>query len=134
VTPLLAVAALAEAATGAALIVVPSLVVRLLLGGELSGVALPIARVAGMALLSLGLACWPGKAMAPAAPCGMITYGLLATVYLACLGIRGQWVGVLLWPAVLVHAVLTLLLGRAWFAARRLSARTCPLGEIAPRK
>ena len=115
---LLAFAALAEAATGVALIVVPSLVGRLLLGAELSGVALPVARVAGIALFSLGLACWPGKASTRAALCGMATYSLLATVYLLYLGIRGEWVGVLLWPAVVLHAVLTLLLGRAWLAAR----------------
>ena len=53
----LAFAALAEAATGAALIVVPSLVARMLLGAELSGVAVAVGRVAGISLLSLGFAC-----------------------------------------------------------------------------
>ncbi len=115
---LLAFAALAEAFTGVGLIVVPSLVGRLLVGAELSGVALSVARVAGIALLSLGLACWPGRASTRAALCGMTTYSLLAAVYLSYLGIRGQWVGVLLWPAAALHAVLTLLLGRTWLAAR----------------
>ena len=50
----LAFAAIAEAATGAALLVVPSLVGHLLLGAELTGVALPVARVAGIALIALG--------------------------------------------------------------------------------
>jgi hypothetical protein len=45
----------------------------------------------------------------------MLCYGLLATFYLGYLGAAGVWVGVLLWPAVGVHAVLTLLLARAWF-------------------
>jgi hypothetical protein len=58
----LAFAALAEAATGVALIVVPALVARLLLGAELSGVAVVVGRVAGISLLSLGLACWQGHA------------------------------------------------------------------------
>ena len=57
----LAVAALAEAATGAALLVVPSRVARLLLGEDLGGAALPVARVAGIALIALGFACWPGS-------------------------------------------------------------------------
>jgi hypothetical protein len=39
-------AAVGEAATGLALLVVPSFVGRLLLGEELTGVALPVARVA----------------------------------------------------------------------------------------
>jgi len=43
----LALAAAAEAATGVALIVAPLLVVRLLFGAELTGVAIPVARVAG---------------------------------------------------------------------------------------
>ena len=47
-------AAVAEAGTGLALLVVPSLVGRLLLGEELTGIAIPVARVAGIALIALG--------------------------------------------------------------------------------
>lgn len=54
-------AAVGEAATGLALLIVPSLVGRLLLGEELTGVAIPVARVAGIALVALGLACWTGN-------------------------------------------------------------------------
>jgi hypothetical protein len=111
----LAVAAVAEAATGAALIVVPSLVGRLLLGAELAGVSIPVARVTGIALLALGVCCWPGST----AFCGMLTYGALVTLYLAYTGVTGQWVGPLLWPAVVVHAILTILLARAWFQLRK---------------
>ena len=60
---LLMLAALGEAGTGLALLLVPALVGRLLLGTELVGVAVPVARVAGIALLALGLACWPGPAL-----------------------------------------------------------------------
>jgi hypothetical protein len=56
----LAFAAVAEAATGLGLLIVPSLVVQLLLGEQLTGVAIPVARVAGVALMGLGIACWPG--------------------------------------------------------------------------
>ena len=56
----LAFAAVGEAALGAALLIVPSLVGRLLLGTELTGIAVPVARVAGIALIGLGIACWPG--------------------------------------------------------------------------
>ena len=112
---LLAFAALAEAATGAALVVAPSLVVRLLFGAELLGVAYAAARVAGIALISLGIACWPGKSPTHAALCGMAIYSLLVTLYLISVGLRGEWVGPLLWPAVVLHAVLTLLLGLVCF-------------------
>jgi hypothetical protein len=50
---------------------------------------------------------------------GMLTYSALVTAYLAYVGIRGEWAGPLLWPAVVVHAVLTLLLAKAWFRSRR---------------
>ena len=107
---LLTFAAIAEAVTGLALLVVPSLVGRVLLGEELTGVAIPVARVLGIALIALGVACWPGRT----ALCGMLTYSALATAFLAYLGIRGHWVGPLLWPAVALHAVMVVLLFRAW--------------------
>jgi hypothetical protein len=106
----LVLAAVSEAATGLALLIVPSLVGRLLLGTELTGVAIPVARVTGIALVALAVACWPG-----ATPlCGMLTYNALATAFFAYLGIRGNWVGPLLWPAVALHAVMAIFLGRAW--------------------
>ena len=49
----------------------------------------------------------------------MLTYSALVTLYLLYLGIRGEWVGPLLWPAVVLHAVLTLLLARAWCKTRK---------------
>ena len=111
---LLTLAAIAEAATGLALLVDPSLVGRLLFGVELTGVAIPVARVLGIALIALGVACWPGRT----ALCGMLTYGAAVTLYLSYLGIRGEWVGRLLWPAVVLHSVLTVLLVRAWFKSQ----------------
>ena len=106
-------AAVFEAVTGLALLIVPSLVGRLLLGAELTD-AIPVACVAGIALIALGVCCWPGST----ALCGMLTYGAIVTLYLACLGTRGVWVWPLLWPAVVIHALLTALLARAWFQSR----------------
>ena len=111
----LTVAAVVEVATGMALLIVPSLVGRLLFGAEFTGVANPAARVTGIALLALGVGCWPGST----ALCGMLTYGALATLYLAYLGVIGEWVGPLLWPAVVLHGILTVLLAWAWFQSRR---------------
>ena len=110
----LTVAAVVEVATGMALLIVPSLVGRLLFGAEFTGVANPAARVTGIALLALGVGCWPGST----ALCGMLTYGALATFYLAYLGVIGEWVGPLLWPAVVLHGILTVLLARACFQSR----------------
>jgi len=108
----LVVAAIAEAVTGLALMVMPSLLGRLLLGEELAGVAIPVARVAGIALMALGIACWPGPPLV-----GMLIYSAAVTLYLAYLGFAGGFAGAFLWPAVALHAVLSILLGRAWFGA-----------------
>jgi len=101
-------AAVGEAATGLALLIVPGLVGRLLLGEELTGIAIPVAGVAGIALLGLGIACWPGTPRA-----GLLTYSAAVTVYLAYLGFTGIATGPLLWPAVVLHVILTALLSRA---------------------
>jgi glycosyltransferase involved in cell wall biosynthesis len=107
-------AAVAEAATGMALLIVPSLVGRLLLGEELTGVAIPVARVAGIALIALGVACWPGPPLV-----GMLTYSALVTLYLAYLGFAGGLTGAFLWPAVALHAILSVFLGRLWLAGNQ---------------
>jgi hypothetical protein len=104
----LVLAAVSEVATGVALLIVPAFVGRLLLGEELTGVAIPVARVAGIALIALGLACWPGTPLA-----GMLTYNAAVTLYLAYLGFEGGLSGILLWPAVVLHVILTALLTRA---------------------
>ena len=102
-------AAVAEAATGLALLIAPSLVGQLLLGEGLAGVAVPVARVAGIALVALGISCWPGPPLV-----GMLIYSAAATLYLAYLGFAGGLTGVLLWPAVVLHLLLSIFLGRVW--------------------
>ena len=106
-------AAVAEVATGLALLIVPSLVGQLLLGEQLTGAPIPVARVAGIALISLGIACWPGPPLL-----GMLIYSALVTLYLAYLGFAGLS-GILLWPAVVLHATLTALLSRGVTRIRR---------------
>jgi hypothetical protein len=112
---LLAFAAIAEAAAGIALVMVPSSFARLLFGAELAGAGVAAGRIAGVALVSLGIACWPGRGASRSGLLAMLTYGLLVTSYLWYLGLRGETVGPLLWPAIALHAVLTALLARAWF-------------------
>jgi hypothetical protein len=90
-----------------AFLIVPSPVGQLLLGTELTGVAIPLARVLGIALIALGVACWPGPPLA-----GMVIYGALVTLYLGYLGFKGPTIGILLWPAVILHVILTVVLAR----------------------
>jgi hypothetical protein len=113
---LLTFTAVIEAATGLALMAVPAVVVRLLLGADISGASISLGRVAGFTLLSLGLACWPGRdASGNTAPArAMLIYNVLATLYFLRLGIGGEWVGPLLWPAAALHGVVSVLLARQW--------------------
>ena len=106
-------AVIGEGLTGLALLILPNLVARLLLGMELTGAGIPAARMAGIALIGLSVACLPGLALA-----GMLTYSALVTLYLGYLGLAEEFSSVLLWPAVLLHAVLTVLLTRSWFKER----------------
>jgi hypothetical protein len=112
-------AASAEAATGLALVVSPALVAQLVLGGAVSGAGTVFGRLAGLALIGLGLAWWPvgDETEHRTSPLrSILTYNGLVALYLLGVGIDGESVGVLLWPAVAFHGLMTLLLGRARLA------------------
>jgi hypothetical protein len=113
----LAIAAIGEAATGLALLVAPSMVGRWLLGAELIGIAVIMARVAGIALVALAVACWPGTPL-----WAMLGYGMASALYLAYLGFTGGANGVLLWPAVVLHLVLAAALAHAHRSAKATNA------------
>ena len=114
---MLAFAAASEAAFGVLLLVYPPIVTRLLFAAEVAGVGLVISRVAGITLIALGVACWPGRdsdnSLSPGLR-GLLCYSVLVTLYLVYLGIRREWVGSVLWPAVALHAVLALPLAGTW--------------------
>ncbi len=116
---LLALAAVGEAATGLVLLVYPPIVVRLLFGAEIRGAGIFLSRITGINLIALGIACWPGDKRRRALY-GMLTYSTLAMLYLAYVGFIGV-AGILLWPAVVVHAGLSMLLIRAWRREQRPS-------------
>jgi len=109
---LLILTALIEAPTGLALLAVPAVVVRLLLGAEISGASITLGRVAGIALLALGVACW--LASYDTQSCAMrgvvsamTLYNLGAVIVLGAAGLGSQTPGIALWPAVILHAVMT---------------------------
>ncbi len=107
----LTLTAIIEAATGLALIALPAIVVRLLLGAEISGASIPLGRVAGAALLALGVACWLARddtqsRAARGLVVAMLMYNIVATAVLAFAGIGLGLHGVVLWPAVVLHAAM----------------------------
>ena len=115
--PALVFAAIGETLTGAALLIIPAWIGRLLFGVELTDVAAIAGRVAGIALVALGIACWPGTQLI-----GMLTYSAGITLYLAYVGLAGGSTGILLWPVVVLHLILTALLMRALVGDRDAKA------------
>ena len=108
---LLKLTAIIEAATGLGLIAVPAIVVRLLLDAEMSGATIPLGRVAGVALLALGVACWLARddtqsRAARGLVSAMVLYNLGVVIILGSAGLGSQSVGIVLWPAVILHAVM----------------------------
>jgi hypothetical protein len=109
---LLIVTAVIEVGTGMAMAIAPSLPVSLLIGSALdTPAALTVGRVAGAALLSLGVACW----LAREDEQSRATRGLIAAMLLydagvvALLAHAGLVLGLSgpgLWPAILLHAVM----------------------------
>ena len=109
---LLKLTAIIEAATGLALLVVPSVVVQLLLGSPLdTSAAVTLGRVAGAALLALGVACWLAHCdeqsrAARGLVAAMLLYNISVAAVLAFAGLGLGLHGIALWPAVILHAVM----------------------------
>jgi len=110
---LLRIVSAGEAATGLVLLASQPIVVRLLLGPEITGAGIFIGRIAGIALIALGVACWPGGATRGLL--GMTVYSVIAAGYMTGVGLMGGQTGILWWPACAAHGVLTILLTRALF-------------------
>jgi hypothetical protein len=119
---LLILAAISEALGGLILVAYPSVVIRLLFGSEVAGAGVLISRIAGISLIALAVACWPDRNPLRAF-FGMLTYSLLAALYLVDVGVQGG-AGALLWPAVAAHVVLSALLVRAWRKERPSASMT----------
>jgi hypothetical protein len=111
---LLAVTAVIEAGAGLALLCCPPASVALLLGAPLDiPAAVALGRVAGAALFALGIANWRAHydGQSPAARglvSAMFLYNLGAVVILGAAGIQLRPVGIALWPAVVLHAAMTI--------------------------
>jgi hypothetical protein len=107
------VTAVIEAGAGLALGCCPSAVVALLLGSGLdTPAAVILGRLAGAALLALGVACWlarddaQGRA-ARGLVAALLLYNFAAVALFTFAGIGLGLHGVALWPAVVLHAAMT---------------------------
>ena len=109
---LLTVTAVLEAGAGLGLVALPSAAVAVLLGSPLDTPnALVVGRVAGVALLALGAACWMSRndlesRAARGVVGAMVVYNLGAVIVLGTAGVRSQPAAIALWPVVVLHAAM----------------------------
>ena len=109
---LLIVAAVLEGATGLILLLKPAVAVSLLLGAPLDTPAgLVAARIAGAALVALGIACWQARNGERGSPAtgvveAMLVYNFASAMVFVYAGIRLDLHGGLLWPAIVLHLCL----------------------------
>ncbi|MBA4073527.1 MAG: hypothetical protein C0508_00715 [Cyanobacteria bacterium PR.023] len=110
-----------EAGAGVALVLSPLQAVSLLLGPEVAGPgAIPIEKVAGCALVALALLCWLARNDSQSAAARGIVWGMtfynLGVIAVLCISalapvaqtqVQMQSVGTLLWPAVVLHTVMS---------------------------
>src|SRR5260221_12685901 len=119
---LLYFASVAEIGTGLVLVVSPAMVVTLLLSADLSGVGIALGMSFGIALLALGLACWPRGPNAQAgspAFLGMLVYKGFVAILLVDLFPVGHYAGGWLWSASALHPVVGLIIARIRLDYRR---------------
>lgn len=108
----LVVTAMLEAPLGVSLVLLPAFPLAILIGLDPAAVeTLFVGRVAGAALIAIGIASWMARAdPSTAAQFGLLTgllvYDATAALLLVYAATVLKMSGVLLWPAVALHAVL----------------------------
>jgi heme A synthase len=101
-------AAWLEIVVGAIFLTVPDVPCRLLFAAKPEGVGVVLARFAGVGLFALGIACLPSTATGShrSAVFGLLVFNAGVATLFAWVGIATTLRGVLLWPVVVLHAVI----------------------------
>ena len=94
-----------EIIVGGILLIAPDVPCMLVFGGKPDGVAAPVARFAGIALIGLCIACLPSKTASHrhSLP-GLFVFNAGAAVLFTWLALLTSQAGVLAWPVAILHA------------------------------
>ena len=105
-------AAYLEIVVGAIFITVPTIPCALLFGANPDNIGTPLARWVGVSLFALGIACLPRKATEPlrSTVLGLFVFNAGVAILFAWVGAVATVHGFLLWPAVILHAVIAVAL------------------------
>jgi hypothetical protein len=97
-----------EIVVGTLFLTVPDVLCLLLFGAKPEAIGMPLGRFAGIALLALGIACLPswGAASRPNVVLGLFAFNGGVAILFAWVGVATALHGFLLWPAVVLHAII----------------------------
>lgn len=131
-------AAWLEIVVGTIFVVLPDIPCILLFDAKPEAMGRPLARWVGISLLALGIACLPLKRMEPrrSAELGLFVFDAGLALVLACYGSIASVHGFLLWPIVILHAVIAAMLlpvifspKGQWYVAAVLDEATTRRGK-----
>ena len=105
-------AAWLEVIVGASFLLAPNAQSQFIFGATPEGIGIPWARFAGIALIGLGIACMPSNLAGTkqSAVRALLIFNIGATIFFAWVGVATTFRGVMLWPVVILHAVITIAL------------------------
>ena len=105
-------AAWIEIIVGASFILALNTQSQLIFGTTTEGSGVHFAQLAGIALIALGIACLPSNHAATrrVAVRTLLIYNIAAAIFFAWIGFATTLRGVVLWPVVILHTVLAIVL------------------------
>ena len=105
-------AAWIEIIVGASFILALNTQSHLIFGTTTEGSGVHFAQLAGIALISLGIACLPSNHAGTrrVAVRTLLIYNIAATIFFAWIALATTLRGVVLWPVVILHTVLAIVL------------------------
>ena len=101
-------AAWLEIIVGALFITVPDVLCLLLFGAKPEAIGMPLGRFAGIALVALGVACLPSRDAGSRRKVvlDLFAFNVGVAILFAWVGVATALHGFLLWPVVILHAII----------------------------